>query len=1234
MWKEISLFELRYQLRQPLFACSALAFFALAVGLASSDVGNAVGDAPGTTFRNAPIVVLRLMPVLSLLGLFVITAFVASAGLRDFERRSEMLFFTKPLGKADYLLGRFAGSMAVSFLVLLVAVAGLATASFAPWQPPERIGAFALAPYGFGLGVIIVPNLLVMGGFFFALAIWSRRLSLTFVCVVFFIGMQDAVELVAERFESRVLGSLLEPSGIVALENLARYWTIEEQQARLPELGGLLLANRLLWLGVAFLVLAISLRRFDFTARGQRPTGSRRWWRRAPAASTAVRSIPGVGREDGLSRLPRTTTRPRARRRSTPASRWRQLLRQTRIELSEVVAGAPFLTLLAFGLMFVIAYSFVAGMDNGTPSYPLTHLMLEAIQLGVRLTLILMVAFYAGELVFNQRSLKLSEVYDALPVPNGMFLAAKLLALGTVTAAFLLAATVSTIGVQLSKGFFQLELALYAKGLVIIAVPVLLLAVLAIFIQVLTDHKLLGLLLTAIALIVRFALPKLGFEHYLYRYASHPPITYSGINGYGHHLGPFAAFMVYWGFGALILSALTLLLWPRGGETSLGARVARIRMRMTMPSVAMPVVAMLGVGLVGMATVGGWIFWNTNVRNTYLDRDRIIQRLADYELTYRSYRDAPLPRVTSIYAEVDLYPERRQVEIRGRYRLENQGTSPIRILPITVSPRWVEGVLPVYGGVSLERIDLPAHRKLVEDESLGFYVLELAEPIAAGDAIDFGFAVRVDHLALANRSNNLVVANGTFFSDQNFFPFIGYARSNELSDPTEREKRGMPGGARSAELDDVAARERNYLPADWVQVETIVSTHADQIALAPGNLEREWTDGARRYFHYRTIAPVNIFAILSGSYAVRRDRWQGIDIEVYFDPDHAVNIDRFVVTAKESLAYMTAEFGPYPHAVLRIVEIPNDHGKIAVAFAGTIAFSESWSFSADLAAGDLDWLTGVLAHEVAHQWWNHQVIPADVQGATLLGESLAQYSAMMILERMYGRQAVRHFLKFHLDRYLAQRGSERRREMPLYRVENQDYLHYSKASLAFYALEDLVGEASVNRALRAFLQEFGFEGPPYATSRDLLAHLRRELPEEKRYLIEELFETITLFDNRVVEAEYSRQGDDRYVVEVTTSTRKLRDDGHGATTEVAVDDWIDIGVFGEKEIDGRIEETVLVLEKRRVRSAQNTFRFVVDERPVRAGIDPYNKLVDRISDDNVRTLHLVNSQQENGRADD
>ncbi len=1106
MWKNLLSFELRYQSRQPWFVASAWVFFGLAVALASSDVGAGISGTPATVLRNAPLLTVQLMPVLSLLSLFMITAFISNAALRDFEYRSDILIFTKPLSKLDYLGGRFLGAMAVSLALLVVAVGGLMVAHFAPWQPATRLGPFPLAAHAFGLLVIIVPNLLIMGSIVFSLAIRSRRLSWTYLGVVFFIGLQDAIEILAQSLDNKSLGGVLEPSGIVALESMSRHWTIAERSTRLPELTGVLLANRLLWLAFALGLLTLSCRRFRMTLPSQslaKAKTSR--WRRIRRWAGARQSRP-----QQPARVPRTL--PSGLRRSfTTGIHLRQMLRQTRIEISEVVPSTPFLTLLAFGLMIITAIAFIAGSHEGMAAYPLTEFMLRAIQLGMRWILVLILIFYAGEMIFNPRITKIFSIYDTLPVPHWVFLGAKLLALMAVTGIFFCAAITASLAVQLSKGYLLLEPALYARGAAVIALPLLLIIPLALFLQVLSHQKFLGLLLTAGVLISRFALPRLGFEDNLYLYGNAPIITYSGINGYGHHLEPYLWFNIYWSFAALILLAATYLLWPRGTRMPWRQRLGVARDRLSKP-----VVVTLAVGLLGMTSTGLWIFKNTHLDHGYFDKANRQQRSAAYELSYGRYRDLPLPRVESVFAEIDLYPKQRQVKIGGRYRLVNGETQPLRRLPFTLTSRWVEGVLPVQGGISLASFDLPPHRVLVDDAELGFFVVELIEPLAPGATLELAFEVRVDHRPFANGpQNNLVVANGTFFTGREVLPTLGYARGNELQGARARQKLGLPPLQTTASRQNVAARRRNYLQADWIELETIFSTTGEQQAIAPGDLLRHWKVGDRQYFHYKTSASVtNLLPFLSGTYEVARDRWNDVDIEIYFDAESGVNIDRFFEVTKASLDYMSTHFGPYSHPRLRIVEIPSYHGKTAFSLAQTIAVSEAWVFHANLEGAEIDWLTAVLAHEISHQWWNHQVVPADVQGATFIGESLAQYSAMMILRQLHGPEMLQEFLSFHRDRYLEGRGKAQRAELPLALVDNQDYIHYSRGSLAFYALVDQVGEETVNRGLRAFLAETAFSGPPYATSQDLLAHLRQVMPTDKLPLIEDLFETNTLFDDR------------------------------------------------------------------------------------------------------------------------
>src|SRR5262245_35315240 len=103
-------FEFRYQLRQPLFWICFVLYFLLIFGAITTDAIT-LGGSIGSVNRNAPYVILQMLAVMTALGTFLTTAFVSNSVHRDFESRTDSLFFSLPLKKRDYLFGRFAGSL-------------------------------------------------------------------------------------------------------------------------------------------------------------------------------------------------------------------------------------------------------------------------------------------------------------------------------------------------------------------------------------------------------------------------------------------------------------------------------------------------------------------------------------------------------------------------------------------------------------------------------------------------------------------------------------------------------------------------------------------------------------------------------------------------------------------------------------------------------------------------------------------------------------------------------------------------------------------------------------------------------------------------------------------------------------------------------------------------------------------------------------------------------------------
>jgi len=246
-----------------------------------------------------------------------------------------------------------------------------------------------------------------------------------------------------------------------------------------------------------------------------------------------------------------------------------------------------------------------------------------------------------------------------------------------------------------------------------------------------------------------------------------------------------------------------------------------------------------------------------------------------------------------------------------------------------------------------------------------------------------------------------------------------------------------------------------------------------------------------------------------------------------------------------------------------------------------------------------------------------------MQGATLLSETMAQYSALMVMEHEYGRDMMRKFLRYEMDRYLSSRGKERQKERPLLTVEaQQGYVHYQKGSLAIYYLKEMIGEEAVNRALRRIVQQYGYAPAPYPTSYVLIDALREQTPPDLQYLIKDLFEDITIFSNRTVEATAHKRADGKYDVTIDIETRKFKADPKGNETEVLLNDWIEIGAFAKPEKEKKYGKT-LYRERVHLTGTKSTHTFTVDSAPYEAGVDPFMLLIDRVPDDNVKQVSIT-----------
>ena len=1189
MFRHILMFEIRYWLRSWILWIFFLVISASVFLATSMPDRLTLGFSLSNTHYNAPFVIQNYYAILSLFMILMSTVFVNSAAARDFSNNTYQIMFSTSMRRRDFLAGRFLGATLISVIPMLGVSAGILAARFAPWVDADRWGAVDWMAHLRGIGVIVIPNAFLVAAIMFAIAVLARNEIVSFAgALALFVGYVITLNMLPDAVQYGKAAALLDPFGISTFGLITRYWTVAEMNTQSVGLEGLMLWNRIIWLAAGAAICAFGALRFSFTER--KSTGKLQQAEEPLPAAPAT--APVTVHSSGAS--------------------WAKFLSATKIHFLGMAKSTFFIAIMIVSLMNCIPaliFNATSAVGFGLTSFPVTQLILRIITGTLYLFLVIIITYCAGVLVWKDRDQRFDEITDSLPVPEWVSYASRLVTLTGMVMLILLASSIAGIAVQAYHHYYRFQLGIYASQMFYRDGTLFLyLAVLAFFIHVLSPNKFIGYFIYIVVIGANaLAWGALNVATNLMIFGGRPNVVVSDFYGDQPYRAAVNWYTLYWLLVCGLLAIATAMFWPRGKQDRWKARLRNAGLRFHGGWKAATVVCLLA-----LAATGAWLFYNTKIINAYVGPKDADRRQAEYEKAYARYDKLPQPRPRSIDYSIDIYPEQRNIVMRGEEVIYNPYSQPLDQVHFTLDFNY---------DISIE---IPGASLIKDDNKLFYRMYRFDPPLQPGESRTMRFTVKSHTRGFENElSLTQQLPNGTFFNST-IAPVIGYDRQRELGDPVKRRKFGLK------EIDMMPALERNcnedcrdnYLPghSDWVDMHTVISTSSDQIAIAPGSLLREWREGGRRYFEYKLDHPaLNFQSFMSGRYEVAREEWNGIKLEVYYEPEHAWNVPRMMNSMKKSLDYYIRNFGPYMNKQARIIEFPRVRGTFAQAFAGTMPYSEGIGFIANIDhPDDIDMVFYVVAHEMGHQWWAHQVVGANMQGATLLSETMAQYSALMVMEKEYGRDIMRKFLKYEMDNYLRSRGRERLKERPLLTVEDQQgYIHYRKGSVVLYYLKEMIGEDHVNRALRKLVQKYGYGQPPYPTSYALVDALRDETPPELQYLIKDLFEDITIFSNRTTEATAKKRDDGKYDVTIQVESHKYKADAKGAETETPVNDWIDIGAFAKPGKDKKYGKT---LYRERVHLTQNKsqYTFTTAELPDKAGIDPFLLLIDRVPDDNMR----------------
>lgn len=1165
-------FELRLQLRSPVFMGMAL-LFALLHMLTLSQAGIHLSD-NALLAVNSPYLMARTALVLGMLNPLPAIFFVAFAFTRDHERQTAEAFYTAPISPAVFLLGRFAGGFACVALVGLAALVGMVAGAWMPWVASTSVLPFSASTVAATFALVILPNLFVYSALSFCAASFTRSLTAAFIVApsVFVLALVVNNLAVNNPGGTPAWHALLDPAGLLAVESSVRFWSVAELNARSPFAA--LLTNRLLWLTLSLAAVTLAVTRVRLAL--VRPSGPTLVHR----ATQAIRARPSWAPRSGGPFLAQFTTDLRA------------------IFLSPFSALIAVLTVVAATSEAITGRSALMNL----PQHPITALMLGFFRFGLLQFVLMIVIFFSGTLVHRERDHRLSDILGACPYPDWLMVVSKTLALCLAVTSLQLLALVCMVGRQLAAGQHVLDLGVYAEGLLLNdGVYFWMLTVLAVVIQVIGPGKWSGMVITVGVYALLLALPELGFEDLLYGFRI-PFVTYTDINGFGHYRAATLSLAGYWSAFCLLLLIAAHLLYARGSATSIASRLREAPRRVSRPLLA----AAASAGVV-FAGSGAWIFYNTHVLNAYSTTESRLAARAEYEHRYSKFRNQPGPSITGIDLAVDLFPAERRLLTRGRATLRNMRVSELLEVVVSADPR-----------LEFASLRIPGARLVEQDARLGFYRFALSTPQRTGATVTLEWeAARTNRGFRNSGEDDEIVENGTYVELRGLMPFPSYDDDRDLRDVRDRERLGLPAMPRLPALGDPAWLNTVGLGVDGrADLHLVVSTADDQQAVSSGRLLRDWHQDNRHHAEYATELPVwPTMPVVSSRFAVSRDTWNGVSLEVYHHPRHAWNVSVMLDTSKKALEYFSREFAPYPLSSFRIMEYPR-YRSAAQAMPGSVAYSESAGFLADLTNwATLDYAT---IHEAAHQWWGGYAYGARMQGRQMLNETLAQYSTLMVFREFEDPRWLRELLATTLNNYLDGRSREAIPEQPLVRTEDQGNISYNKGALVMFALQDLIGADQVHGALRAYLGRFGMKPPPFPMSTDLVDELRRVTPPEHQALITDLFERMVFYDVRVEQAS-ARQSGSQFEVTIDVSAQQTEADGTGVEHEAPLDTWFDIVVFPESGLP-RTQRSPLYKAKHRLTTGTHRVVVQVPQRPGAAGVDPYHLMIDKTPADNVKPV--------------
>lgn len=1066
----------------------------------------------------------RLMAALTMIihGFFA-TVLFGMAVIRDYDTGIMPLLHSSRLKPSEYLIGKFAGCF---LLVLTVLVINCLLAMFFMYVIPDATRAEYFGPFAAGNFVyptikFVLPAVMMLAGFAFALGTITRKPILVFAfplifLMVFGLFLNNWSPLWLPTWVNNTL-NMIDPYGTRWLNetyfNVDRGATYYNTQPVI--LGFAFLISRLAVVVTGFACFAVTIPFFRRKLRGSRHGAltavdqpNTRHVELSPSVTT--------GSGSGLAALGMKQTSG-----SLIHDTWNIM----RYELKELRHSPSMYLFVPFVILEVVGTSFFREGAFGTPLLHTSGTLAEGAMNVLAILGCLLMMFFTVESQMRERIKNLAPIYYSTRAKSFAMLLGKSLANTGVCLVIMAAALLACLVILLIQGVVTFEIFPFTAYWLLLLMPTFILwgsfITLAI---VLTRSRYTTYGIAAIVLIGTLYLNLSGKMTWFTNWMLTGIAPWSDISVFEmDRLALWLNRLFALSLAILFTYLAARIFWRRGFDA------VQLATRFKPKSIGK--FALRAIPFVILPLVFGSMLWS-QVNQGY--QGKVVKDLEKkyWQQNFSTWANTKPPSVSGVDIDLRFQPDQQALDVRGTLRLTNDRDEPVSRIALSTGTHWknVKWTLGETFRSNDLTPDIPSGSTLTDYEPesrSGLYVFSFDPAIEPGESTTLGYSFNgryPDGISKSGGGNSeFILPSGVVLTSfgSAFIPVPGFSENTGLDDDRQPESKVYE--------DDFFEEQLKPLfgGGDRFHVRTTITGPDDFTFNGVGVKKSDNASGGNRTVVWETDSPVSFFNVVGGRWKVHK----GETTEIYYDAKHDYNVDEISETIDAARAWYSRWFAPYPWKELRLNEFPN-MATYAQGFATNITFSEGIGFlTKDKPGADAPFM--VAAHETAHQWWGNILVPGQGPGGNILSEGMAHFSTGLLFDQVKGERARISFFELIEDQYGERRSVDS--ELPLVKIDGSKdgdtTVTYDKGGWVFWMLLNHMGRTENLQGIQSFIRKYSQSSDDYPVLQDFVSHMREFATDKESY---DEFVDQWFFDVVVPQYEFSnvsmKQDGDEWVV--------------------------------------------------------------------------------------------------------